>query len=69
MVSGVFSMPRDEVKRLVEQHGGKLSGSVSGNTDYLIAGDKMGPAKREKAERAGVRILSESEFMALIYDS
>ena len=69
VVSGVFSMPRDEVKRLVEQHGGKLSGSVSGSTDYLIAGDKMGPAKREKAERAGVRILSESEFMALIYDS
>lgn len=66
VVSGVFSMPRDEVKRLVEQHGGKLSGSVSGSTDYLIAGDKMGPAKREKAERAGVRILSESEFIDLI---
>ena len=69
VVSGVFSMPRDEVKRLVEQNGGKLSGSVSGSTDFLIAGDKMGPAKREKAERAGVRILSESEFMGMIYDS
>ena len=66
VVSGVFSMPRDEVKRLVEQNGGKLSGSVSGSTDFLIAGDKMGPAKREKAERAGVRILSESEFVDLI---
>ncbi len=69
VVSGVFSMPRDEVKRLVEQNGGKLSGSVSGSTDYLIAGDKMGPAKREKAERAGVRILSESEFMGMISGS
>ena len=68
MVSGVFSMPRDQIKRLVEQNGGKLSGSVSGSTDYLIAGDKMGPAKREKAERAGVRILSESEFIELISD-
>ena len=66
VVSGVFSMPRDEVKRLVEQQGGKLSGSVSGSTDYLIAGDKMGPAKREKAERLGVRILSELEFVELI---
>lgn len=66
VVSGVFSMPRDQIKRLVEQNGGKLSGSVSGSTDYLIAGEKMGPAKREKAERAGVRILSESEFIELI---
>ena len=56
----------DEVKRRVEQHGGKLSGSVSGSTDFLIAGEKMGPAKREKAERLGVRILSEAEFLELI---
>ena len=66
VVSGVFSMPRDEVKRLVEQQGGKLSGSVSGSTDYLIAGEKMGPAKREKAERMGVKILSESDFLGII---
>ncbi len=66
VVSGVFSMPRDQVKRLVEQNGGKLSGSVSGSTDFLIAGDKMGPAKREKAERAGVRILTENEFVEMI---
>lgn len=66
VVSGVFSMPRDQVKRLVEQHGGKLSGSVSGRTDFLIAGEKMGPAKREKAERAGVRILTEFQFVDLI---
>ncbi len=66
VVSGVFSMPRDQVKRLVEQHGGKLTGSVSGSTDCLIAGEKMGPAKREKAERLGIQILSESDFLALI---
>lgn len=66
VVSGVFTVPRDEIKRQVEQNGGKLSGTVSGSTDYLIAGEKMGPAKREKAERMGVRILSETEFMELI---
>lgn len=66
VVSGVFSIPRDELKRLVEHHGGRLLGSVSGKTDFLIAGDKMGPSKREKAERLGVRILTESAFMELI---
>ena len=66
VVSGVFSMPRDEVKRLVEQHGGKLTGSVSGSTDCLIAGEKMGPAKREKAERLGIQILSEADLMSII---
>ena len=66
VVSGVFSMPRDQIKRLVEQNGGKLSGSVSGSTDFLIAGDKMGPAKRAKADRAGVRILTENEFVEMI---
>ncbi|MBK13138.1 MAG: DNA ligase (NAD(+)) LigA [Crocinitomicaceae bacterium] len=66
VVSGVFSMPRDQIKRLVEQNGGKLSGSVSGSTDFLIAGDKMGPAKRAKADRAGVRILTENEFIEFI---
>ena len=66
VVSGVFSIPRDELKRLVEQHGGRLLGSVSGKTDFLIAGDKMGPSKREKAERLGVRILTEPAFMEMI---
>lgn len=66
VVSGVFSIPRDELKRLVERHGGRLLGGVSGKTDYLIAGEKMGPAKREKAERLGVTILSEAEFMRMI---
>ncbi len=66
VVSGVFSIPRDELKRMVEQHGGRLLGSVSGKTDFLLAGEKMGPAKREKAERLGVSILSEAQFLALL---
>ena len=66
VVSGVFSIPRDELKRLVEQHGGRLLGGVSGKTDYLIAGEKMGPSKREKAERLGVTILTEQAFMAML---
>ena len=66
VVSGVFSIPRDELKRLVEQHGGRLLGGVSGKTDFLLAGEKMGPSKREKAERLGVTILTESEFMEMV---
>lgn len=66
VVSGVFSIPRDELKRLVERHGGRLLGGVSGKTDFLIAGEKMGPSKREKAERLGVTILDEQAFMAMI---
>ena len=66
VVSGVFSIPRDALKRLVEQHGGRLLGGVSGKTDYLIAGEKMGPSKREKAERLGVTILTEQAFMDML---
>ena len=66
VVSGVFSIPRDELKRLVERHGGRLLGGVSGKTDFLLAGEKMGPSKREKAERLGVTILTESEFMEMV---
>jgi len=66
VVSGVFSVPRDELKRLVEQHGGRLLGAVSGKTDYLLAGEKMGPAKREKAERLKVEVLSEADFRAML---
>lgn len=66
VVSGVFSIPRDELKRLVERHGGRLLGGVSGKTDFLIAGEKMGPSKREKAERLGVSVLSEQQFMSML---
>ncbi|MDR0725514.1 MAG: NAD-dependent DNA ligase LigA, partial [Prevotellaceae bacterium] len=66
VVSGNFSRPRDELKQLIERHGGKNASGVTSNTDYLIAGDKMGPAKLQKAEKLGVKIISENEFLAII---
>ena len=66
VVSGKFSIAREELKALIESHGGKNLSAVSGNVDYLVAGEKMGPEKRKKAEKLGIRILSEEEFMALI---
>ena len=54
------------MKKLIKNLGGKVSSSISGNTDYLIAGANMGPAKKEKAEKNGVTILSEKEFNELI---
>lgn len=69
VVSGKFTISRDELKGLIEQHGGRNVGSVSGSVDYLIAGEKMGPEKRKKAEKLGVSIISEADFMALIADA
>ena len=66
VVSGVFSMSRDEMKKLIEDHGGKVVGSVSGNTDFLVAGENMGPSKKQKAEKLGVNIIDESHFKSLI---
>jgi DNA ligase (NAD+) len=66
VVSGVFSKPRDEIKALVEQHGGKNTSSISAQTSYLLAGDKMGPEKLKKAEKLKIPILSESEFLGMI---
>lgn len=66
VVSGVFSRSRDEIKNLIEQNGGKNTGSVSGKTSYLVAGDNMGPEKRTKAEKLGVPIISEEELLKLI---
>ena len=67
VVSGVFyRCSRDEIKGLIEQNGGKVSGSVSGNTHILVAGDNMGPKKLEKARELNVRIASESEFLEMI---
>ncbi|MDR2907617.1 MAG: NAD-dependent DNA ligase LigA [Bacteroidales bacterium] len=66
VVSGVFSKPRDEMKALIEQHGGKNTSSVSAQTSYLLAGDKMGQEKLKKAETVGVSILSEETFFAMI---
>lgn len=66
VVSGVFSVSRDEIKQLIELHGGRNTGSVSAKTDYLLAGDNMGPEKRKKAESLGVPILDEEAFRKMI---
>lgn len=67
VISGTFAKhSRDEYKAMIEQHGGKNSGSVSGKTDYILAGDNMGPAKLEKAAKLGVKIINEDEFLNMI---
>lgn len=66
VVSGKFTRSRDEMKELIELHGGRNLAAVSGSVDYLVAGDKMGPAKLKKAKKLGVRIISEEEFIAMI---
>lgn len=66
VVSGKFTRSRDEIKELIELHGGRNLAAVSGSVNYLVAGDKMGPAKLKKAEKLGVRIISEEEFIAMI---
>ena len=67
VISGVFQHhSRDEYKALIEQHGGKNVGSISAKTSFVLAGDNMGPAKLEKAQKLGIRIMSEDEFLGLI---
>lgn len=67
VVSGVFShFGRDEIKEVIARNGGKVTSSISAKLDYLLAGDKMGPAKQQKAESLGVPILSEDEFRTMI---
>lgn len=67
VISGVFAHhSRDEYKRMIEQHGGKNSGSISAKTSFILAGDNMGPAKLEKASKLGIRIVNEDEFLAMI---
>ncbi|MBR7115066.1 MAG: NAD-dependent DNA ligase LigA [Alistipes sp.] len=67
VISGSFAdHSRDELKALIEAHGGKNLAAVSGNTSYLLAGDKIGPAKLQKATKLGVKIISEQEFVDMI---
>lgn len=67
VISGVFAHhSRDEYKRIIEQHGGKNVGSISGKTTFILVGENMGPAKLEKAQKLGIRIVSEDEFLAMI---
>lgn len=67
VISGTFEKyERDELKDVIEKNGGKVLSSISGKLDYLLAGDNMGPAKKEKAEKLGVKIISEQEFEKLL---
>jgi DNA ligase (NAD+) len=67
VVSGVFRLhTRDEYKELIEKYGGKNSSSVSSNTSFILAGDNMGPSKREKAAELGIEMKSEEEFLKII---
>ena len=67
VISGTFARhSRDEYKQLIERHGGRNASAISGKTDYLLAGENMGPAKLAKAEKLGVKLLNEDEFLKLI---
>lgn len=67
VISGVFTHhSRDEYKQIIEQHGGKNVGSISSKTSFILAGENMGPSKLAKAEKLGVRIISEAEFLEMI---
>jgi DNA ligase (NAD+) len=67
VVSGVFeNISRDELKKLIEDNGGKVGSSISSKTSYLIAGNNMGPSKRDKAERLNISIITENEFLNLL---
>lgn len=67
VISGVFTHhSRDEYKALIEKHGGKNTGSISGKTSFILAGESMGPAKLEKARKLGIRIVNEDEFLQMI---
>lgn len=67
VISGVFSShSRDEIKKLVEDHGGKISSSLSSKTTYLLAGENMGPKKRIKADELGISIIDEASFLSMI---
>ncbi|MFQ5335968.1 MAG: BRCT domain-containing protein, partial [Flavobacteriales bacterium] len=67
VISGTFeNHSRDELKKMILDNGAKFASAVSGNTNYLLAGSNMGPAKREKAEKFGIRIIDENEFLQML---
>ncbi len=68
VISGNFSISRDEMKDLIALHGGKNSGSLSGKTSYLLAGSKPGPEKMKKAEQLGIPVINEEEFRSMLPD-
>jgi DNA ligase (NAD+) len=66
VISGNFSISREEMKALITAHGGKYVSSVSGNTTYLLAGEKSGPEKLRKAEKLGIKVITEEDFLKII---
>ena len=66
VISGNFSISRDDMKALIEAHSGKAGSSISGNTTYMVAGEKCGPSKLSKAEKLGVKVIGEEEFMNML---
>lgn len=66
VISGVFEMSREALKKFIEDNGGKASSSISAKTSYLIRGENMGPSKLEKAEKLGVKMISEQEFITML---
>lgn len=67
VVSGVFQhYEREQLHQVIEANGGKVLSGVSGKTDFLVAGENMGPSKLEKAQRLGVKIISEDEFRKML---
>jgi DNA ligase (NAD+) len=67
VISGVFTKySRDQLKEMIEMNGGKNSGSISGKTSYVLAGENMGPEKLKKAENLGVKIINEDEFAEML---
>jgi DNA ligase (NAD+) len=67
VISGVFThYSRDELKSIIEENGGKNSASISARTDYILAGEKMGPSKYQKAQTLGIPIITEEEFLAML---
>ncbi len=69
MISGSFALhSRDELKEMIEAHGGRNQSAVAANTDYLLAGERIGPAKLAKARKLGIAIISEEQFLGMISD-
>jgi DNA ligase (NAD+) len=67
VISGVFVQhSRDELKTIIEQHGGKNSASISIRTDYILAGENMGPSKYQKAQKLEIPIITEEQFLAML---
>jgi DNA ligase (NAD+) len=66
VITGTLSEPRDEIRRLIERHGGKVTGSVSRNTDYLLAGESPGGSKYRKSQQLGIPVIDEQQFRAML---